>query len=287
MAAAGASSGGGGMKRWAALAAALALIACGPRMDGLEPGERARVTDIVDGDTLILEDGLRVTLTGIEAPYGEAPHARQSRAALERLALGRPAQLAYGGLKRVPPRPPRPGEEPRGDTALAHVFVQSEGGRWIWLQHAMLREGAAWVRTRRENTARAGELLAAEAEARRAEVGLWKERDYKLRTARGVLADLPSLPSDCRRRDAPFRIVEGRVSAVRESPRRVVLDFGPAEDSFEIVVFGDAVEAWRAGGPAFSSYEGKLVRAHGPMEARGGPHMCVDHAEQIEILAED
>lgn len=267
------------------MAALLSLAACGPNLAGLEAGERGAIAEIADGDTVVLDNGLRVTLTGIEAPFGEAPHARDARAALERLTLGRPVQLAYGGEKRLPPRAAKDGEAPR-ETALAHVFVRSEGGRWLWVQRAMVSEGAAWVRTRRENHARASELLAAESAARQAEKGLWAERVYRLRTARGIVTETADLPDDCRRRGAPFRVVEGRVSEVRESPRRVVLDFGPAEDSFEIVVFGEAaLAAWRAGGPAFETYRGAQVRAHGPMENRGGPHMCADHPAQIELLA--
>ncbi|MGE3142097.1 MAG: thermonuclease family protein [Hyphomonadaceae bacterium] len=277
------------MRRALAAVLLVLLMGCGPDLRGLESGERGRVAEIVDGDTLALEGGLRVTLTGVEAPYGAAPYAREARAALERLALGRPAHLAYGGLKRIPRRAPQTANgdaaETRPETALAQVFVQSEGGRWLWLQRALVAEGAAWVRTRRDNAARAPDLLAVEAEARRARRGLWALTEYRVRTPAALAAEAADLPDDCRKRGAPFRIVEGGVTDVRESPRRVALSLGRGQDAPQIVVFGAAVEAWRAEGPAFASYKDQRVRAHGPAENRRGQHLCVDNPAQIELLS--
>lgn len=278
---------------------AAALTACGPNIQGLEGGERGIVAEVRDGDTLVLDSGLRVTLTGIEAPYGDAAYAAEARAALNELTMGRPARLAYGGLRRQPP-PRRAGQDaeaaaPADDasaTALAQVFVQSEGGRWIWVQHAMLRRGAAWARPRRDNLARADRLLAAEAEARAARTGLWALPDYRTRTVAQIEAE--TLPNaSCFR--GPYRIVEGVVREVaqlearparegrRASSERVYLNFG--EDyrtDFTIAIYGEDVAGWT--GPPFASYEGKRVRARGHVVARNGPLMCADTPMQIEVL---
>ncbi len=278
-------------------AALLALSACGPNIKGLEDGERGTVAQVIDGDTLVLDSGLRVTLTGIEAPYGDAPFAPQARAALTELAMGRPARLAYGGLRRVPPRrareapasgaaPASPSEQPAANpnegTALAQVFVQSEGGRWIWLQQAMLARGAAWARPRKDNLARAAALQAAEDRARGAEEGLWALRDYRVRNLSMILRE--ELPDErCGR--GPFRLVEGVVRDVAVQDGRVYFNFG--EDyrtDFTIAIYGDDVETWS--GPPFESYEGKRVRARGHAIARGGPLICADNPLQIVVLAE-
>ncbi|MBL8550039.1 MAG: thermonuclease family protein [Hyphomonadaceae bacterium] len=285
-----------------AILVALGLLAgCGPKLDGLEKGEKGRVAQVLDGDTLLLDGGLRVTLTGIEAPFGDQPFAREARAGLERLALHRPALLAYGGVKRLPARTPKaqpvdgasgtpspappPAEPPRSETALAQVFAQSEGGRWIWVQQAMVQEGLARVRTRKENHARAAELLAAEAQARRARRGLWGQAAYRVLTAEAAIAKAADLPSRCGQ--GPFWVVEGTVRDVSATPERVYLNFGADYRSdFTVAVYGEDVADWTGDqhGPAFESYEGRKVRVRGRAANRGGPLICADHPAQIEML---
>jgi hypothetical protein len=123
----------------------LALSACGPQLGALEKGETGQVVRAYNGDTLELDSGLRVFLAEIDAPRGEEEYARQAQGELEALALHRNVRLAYGGTQRWAPRV-REGEappaEPAPETAVAHVFVQSEGGRWFWLQHELVAKGA-------------------------------------------------------------------------------------------------------------------------------------------------
>jgi endonuclease YncB( thermonuclease family) len=87
------------------------------------------------------------------------------------MTLNRKVELAYGGEKRG-----------RNEQAFAHVFAQSEGGRWIYVQQAMLLEGWARVRTHRENAARATLLYGAEDSARKAKKGLWADADYAVQS---------------------------------------------------------------------------------------------------------
>jgi len=274
-----------------ATALALSVAACGPDMKGLEKGETGTVSEIIDGDTIQLDNGLRVTLTGVEAPYGDAAYAGEARALLEELAKGRPARLAYGGLRRMAPRrqpvaaPETPEGEPNpaldsGGTALAQVFVQSEGGRWIWLQQAMVLRGGAWARPRRQNMARSDELLAAEARAREGKAGLWALADYSVRTPAAIEKEaLPSI--GCGR--GPFRVVEGVVRDVAVQEDRVYFNFG--EDyrtDFTVAIYGDDVKDWA--GPPFDTYKGKRVLARGRAIARGGPLICADNPGQLELV---
>ncbi|MBL8559129.1 MAG: thermonuclease family protein [Hyphomonadaceae bacterium] len=162
------------MGAWRGLAATLALTAviaaCGPKMEGLEKGESGKATEVRDGDTFVMDSGLVVHLAGIEAPGYEQPLAKDARGALERLVAHRKVQLAYGGEKRA------------RDAALAQVYVQTEGGRWVWAQQALLLEGHARVHTRRDNTARLEEMTAAENAARAARRGLWGDAFYAVRS---------------------------------------------------------------------------------------------------------
>ncbi|MDX2275022.1 MAG: thermonuclease family protein [Hyphomonadaceae bacterium] len=264
--------------------ATLLLTACGPQLGDLEKGETGRVVRAFNGDTLELDSGLRIFLAEIDAPAGEEPYAASAQAELEALALHRPVQLAYGGTKRWVPRP-RPGEpqaEAPSETAIAHVFVQSEGGRWFWLQHELVTRGAAFVRPRQDNHARTEELLAIEKHAREQEAGLWTERAYRPLTARAAAVQALAFNDNCLRGRAPYRIVEGRVIAADIFERRAALKL-EGETPFEIVVFGNSFANW--GGPALNTLNGARLRVRGPLGVyRDTPQLCLDQSSQLEVL---
>ncbi len=218
--------------RWIAAAAlAAALCACGPQIGDLERGEEGRVVSAFSGDTLELESGLRVFLAEIDAPRGEEDYAAQAQSELEALALHREVLLAYGGSRRWVGRAREGETEAQPEAAVAHVFVKSEGGRWFWLQHELVARGAAFVRPRRDNHARAAELIATESQARSAERGLWARRAYRPLSARTGAALALAHNENCLRGDAPYRLLEGRVSDARVFERRaaLTLEGGPAE----------------------------------------------------------
>ena len=267
------------------LAALLLLAACGPQIGDLERGEEGRVARVFAGDTLLLEDGTRVFLAEIDAPSGEAPYAAQSQGELEALVLHREVLLTYGGERRWVGRP-RDGEAPR-EAAIAHVFVKSEGGRWFWLQHEMVSRGAAYVRPRRDNHARSEDLLALEAQARAQERGLWGERAYRGLTVRTAASQALEANVNCLRGDAPYRVLEARIAEanVFDTRASLTLEGASAETPFALVVFGENFSAWD--GPALNTLAGSRIRARGPLGVfRGEPQLCLEHASQLEILAD-
>jgi len=265
------------------LAIVCALAACGPQLGELEQGEAGRVVGAYNGDTLELESGLRVFLAEIDAPRGDEEYATQAQGELEALTLHRDVRLAYGGERRWTPRP-RAGQAatPAPETAIAHVFVRSEGGRWFWLQHEMVARGAAFVRPRRGNHARAAELTTIEARARAGEAGLWARRAYRALNAQPASETATAFGQSCLRGAAPYRTVEARIGAVQVSDTRAALTLdGPAP--FSLVVFGDNFSAWD--GPALTSLSGARVRARGALGVfRDEPQLCLEHASQLEVL---
>jgi endonuclease YncB( thermonuclease family) len=270
--------------------AALALLlvaACGPQIGDLERGEEGRVVRAYNGDTLELDSGLRVFLAEIDAPRGEDAYAAQVQGELEALALHREVLLTYGGTRRWVARPREGQTETPPEAAIAHVFVKSEGGRWFWLQHELVTRGAAYVRPRRDNHARSGELLALEAQARAQERGLWGQRDYRALTARTAATQALEGTANCLRGDAPYRVLEARVADARVFDTRaaLTLEGGPAETPFAIVVFGENFTAWD--GPALTTLTGARVRVRGPLGVyRDEPQLCLEHASQLEVLAD-
>ncbi|MEH6809010.1 MAG: thermonuclease family protein [Hyphomonas oceanitis] len=175
--------------------ALLVLAACsGPDpLAGTQPGEHGRVVRVIDGDALVLDTGQSVRLIGIEAPAGPykdregAPFYTESKRMLEDMALGREVQLFYAGLTRD-----------RYDRALAHVMTTDALGPDLWLNREMVARGGARVRVYPDTAGANGLLLAPEAKAREAKLGLWKTKAYRI----PVASDLPE-PFE------KFQLVEG------------------------------------------------------------------------------
>ncbi len=303
------------MKKWMALAAAMLVVACGPKLDGLEKGEAAKATEVRDGDTFEMEGGLVVHLAGVEAPRGDQPRAKEARAALERLVAHRSVQLAYGGQKRA------------RDAAVAQVFARTEGGRWVWVQQAMLLSGDARVHTRRDNIARLDEMRAAETAARTAKRGVWSDPFYAMRTAEDLArsddeisadpacvteraaleaardaakaakkTDAVATDDDAAKEDRPrrprrqrdFQIVEGQITSVADRERAVFLNFGDdITRDFGVMVPKDALESWPGGLEAITALQGKTVRVRGEVGRCGKPLMRIDHPQQLEPIGTD
>lgn len=239
-------------------AALVALSACA-RAPDLAPGETGRIARVFDGDTLLLDAGLRVRLVEIEAPserYSDG-YAKEARKALEAASVGRTAQLFYGGLSRD-----------RYDRALAHVIASNETGSDVWLNGYMVRQGAARVRTYPDNARRVRQLLKLEDEARRAKRGLWALDDYRVRAP----ADLGGTPA--------FSIVEGVLLGVQKT----------AGDGFAALT-GAGVQLSvgdRLGEPdaALKLEIGKRLRVRGRIETReGSPTIRITHWGQVETPA--
>ncbi|MBL8545394.1 MAG: thermonuclease family protein [Hyphomonadaceae bacterium] len=270
---------------FSALIVLVLLAACGPQIGDLQRGEEGRVARVFAGDTLLLEDGTRVFLAEVDAPSGEAPYAAQSQGEIEALALHREVLLTYGGERRWVGRP-REGEEAPREAAIAHVFVKSEGGRWFWLQHELVSRGAAYVRARPNNHARADELLALEHRARTAKRGMWNERAYRPLMVRAAARAALEANANCTRGDAPFRIVEGRVAEAQVFDRRASFRMeGATEPPFSIVLFGESFRAWD--GPDLPSLTGAKIRVRGTLGVyRDEPQLCLDHSSQLEIVTD-
>lgn len=292
------------MQLWRAalVVVAFAVAACGPQIGALERGEEGRVARAFSGDTLVLDSGLRVFLAEIDAPRGEAAYAAQARGELEALTLHREVLLAYGGTRRwlrrsaapnapaqTPPEAGAPATETvaPAETAIAHVFVKSEGGRWFWLQHELVARGAAYVRPRRDNHARSADLLALETQARAGERGMWGQREYRPLNVRAAARAALATEASCMRGDAPYRVVEGRVTQAQTFERRAALAMESAADEapFALVVFGESFAGWD--GPQLNALTGTRVRARGPLGVfHGEPQLCLEHSSQLEVLAE-
>ena len=226
-----------------------------------------RVVEIVDGDTLFLDDGTEVRLVGLQAPklplgrrgFAAWPLADEARDRLAGLVLGRQVALAYGG-RRID----------RHGRALAHL-VRDDG---LWVQGAMLTDGMARVYSFEDNRMAVGEMLAAERRARATGRGIWAHPFYAIRTAEETVGLLDS-----------FQVVEAVILDAAEVRRRVYLNFGADwRDDFTVSIAPEHVRAFRAAGLDPLDLSGRRIRVRGWLYQRNGPMIDATHPEQIELL---
>lgn len=233
----------------------------------LERGGTGLVTGIVDGDTLILEDGREVRLVGIQAPklplgrpnFNKWPLADDSRSLLETLTSGKTVSLSYGG-RRID----------RYNRLLAHLH-DPDG---LWIQGELLRQGMARVYSFADNRAKVAEMLALEQEARIARRGIWRHPFYYTR-------EVMELSSNAN----GFQIVEGTVRAVATVRQRTYVNFGDDwRTDFTISIGNRARRLFEEARFNLKGLEGRRVRVRGWVKSYNGPMIEATHPEQIEIL---
>ena len=229
----------------------------------------ATVVEVVDGDTVVLDDGRQVRLVGIQAPklplgrrnFRKWPLADAARAGLEALVLNRAVTLGYGGRQMD-----------RHGRALAHLVL--DDGHWV--QGALLAQGLARVYSFADNRALVAEMLSREAAARDAKLGIWGNSWYAIRD-----------PDETARHLGTFQLVEGRVLDAAEVRGTVYLNFGEDwRDDFTVMLRAAAVKLFREAGRDPLALEGVRIRVRGWLDNRNGPMIEASHPEQIEILGE-
>jgi endonuclease YncB( thermonuclease family) len=228
-----------------------------------------RVTQIVDGDTVVLADGRQVRLVGIQAPklplgrkgFEPWPLAGEAKAALGRLALGRELRLGFGGRR-----------QDRHGRILAHLYDQDG----LWIQGALLERGLARVYSFADNRALVAQMLARERQARGERLGIWGQAFYGIRDAQEVWNHIGS-----------FQLVEGRVREAAKVKGRVYLNYGADWRRDFTVTLAPAVRRrFEAEGIDPLTYGGRRLRVRGWVESYNGPMIEITHPEQIELLEE-
>ena len=235
----------------------------------LSAGGHAQVSEIVDGDTVRLEDGRQVRLVGIQAPklplgragFKKWPMADESKALLGDLTLGRKVSLFYGG-RRID----------RYDRALAHLFAGA--GDQVWIQRALLRQGMARVYSFPDNRALVPEMLAAEQEARKRKRGIWALRWYRVRTV-----------AEAAKLIGTFQLVAGRVVATAKVRGRLYINFGQDwRTDFTISVSRRNYKRFSQSGFEHEKLVGGMVEVRGWLSSYNGPLIEATHPEQIQVF---
>ena len=216
-----------------------------------------RVTDVPDGDTIVLENGVEVSLVGILPPLpprwqNPAPDwsfASKAKLLLEQSALGQDVQLFFGKANTD-----------RYGRAQAQILQRgSESGSSKWLQGHLVENGLARVYPLPDNRACTSDLLSLERRAREQAKGIWSSPHYQVR------------PHD-QTADAigTFQLVEGVVLEVAKHKKRYFLNFGAdwREDFTITIAPANARRFVQEVDP--STYKGKKIRVRGWVEDYNG-----------------
>lgn len=223
------------------------------------------VAEIIDGDTVVLESGTTVRLTGIQAPklalgrpgFRDWPMAGAARDLLARLSLGQTVALEYTGRRTD-----------RWQRLLAHLRTDE-----FWLQHEMLRRGFARVYTFRDNAAHAPALYAAERDARENRRGIWRHPFYRI-------VD-PETAAD---KIGSFQIVEGTTADAAIVRGRAYLNFGPDwRTDFTVAISRQDMKLFDRAGVSITGLAGKKLRVRGWIIRQNGAMIRVTHPQQLEI----
>jgi endonuclease YncB( thermonuclease family) len=171
---------------------------------GLAREASVLVTEVIDGDSLVLADGRTVRMVGIQAPKLAKGRAGFQdwplEAALRALTAGQSVTLLYGGARL---------------DRSGRVLAQLERADGLWLEGELLRRGLARVYTFADNRTGTAEMLRLESEARAARLGIWADPFYAVRTPDETLDHLDS-----------FELVEGRIVDAARVRGTVFLNFG-------------------------------------------------------------
>ena len=239
-----------------------------PLPAGLSLDAEARVVEVIDGSTVLLEDGETVRLAGIETPKhtsrdaasGMEPLAEKARQALVDLVQGRRVGLATGNVPRD-----------RYGRLRGHLMRSDDG---TWIQGALLAAGLARVHSLVDDRAAVAEMLTIEHRARSARLGIWSLPRYRVRDVSEADDGLHS-----------FQLVEGRVKAAAVVRGRGYLNFGDDwREDFTVSIGPRDRRRFEAEGIAVEGYEGRLVRVRGWVDSFNGPMIEATHPEQIEVL---
>ena len=185
--------------------------------------ERARVAHVHDGDTVVLGDGRKLRLIGIDTPElgrdgrPAEPLAEKAAAELRKLF----ADQANVGL-RLDTEP-----KDRYQRSLAHVFLQDGRSVEVWL----LEQGLATVFPVPPNLWNLTCYIAAERRAREARRGLWALPGHQVTDTTALNPGVEGV-----------RLVRGRVLDVEESARSLWLHLtghvSVRVDRSDLVYFG-------------------------------------------------
>jgi hypothetical protein len=230
----------------------------------LENATPATVAIVESNGELLLDDGRRAAISGVEFPAGSGAHKR-----LSQWLAGQDVFIrAFAGASDRWGRTPAALFAAQGSDAAAPI---------VSVGTALLEEGLARFRPDPPSAPCAAEYRAAEAIARDARRGIWMDA-----------AMLPVSAGEGARsllQRKGMVILEGKISSFGESRGLVFLNFGQKRaEAVSIVVLRRNLAMLQGSGIDPAGLVGRKVRVRGLIETGFGPRIEVSTPAEIEIL---
>lgn len=259
---------GAGRQRSAPVRFALALLACSlsqPALAGCAADridDRARVSVVQDGDTLLLADGRRLRLIGINTPELERDGRAAEAGAIA--ARERLRQLVFGSGRQLQLRFDRDRQDRYG-RLLAHAFL--DDGRNV--TELLLAEGVGAHIVVPPNAWLAECYRAAGVAARSQRRGVWALASHQPRPVQELTL-----------RSEGFQVVRGRVTHIGHSAEHLWINF---DGNFALRVARSDLTYFQ--GFDFDGLAGAEVVVHGWLYARKGQlRMALRHPSALQVV---
>lgn len=223
----------------------------------LEAGTTHTVARVIDGETLVLDDGRAIRLADVLAPRafdataepGSWKPEADAAALLAAMALGRTVVLAFGPLRHD-----------RHGRIVAHVYL-GERTDDAWLQGRLVEAGGARVQTFGSGPGCVQGLIEREETARSHKRGIWSEAAYQPRLDASERLLRPMAGS--------FQVVVSKIARVIATGRghRLLLGRGGARELSVLIAPEDRARLGALGGDP-RALAGGTVEVRGWITAR-------------------
>jgi len=244
----------------------MAIAQAATSLDCAQTGTaRARVQSVSERLEFLLADGRQLRLAGLEAPEAtpdDSDIGARSRAFIEeRLTAG---EITFAILS---PKPDRWGR-------LAAMVFAGDG---TLLAEVLLAQGYARLMPDQAAIPCESRLQAAEAEARKARLGLWQDPYYAMLGTQDRVAFAEHAGS--------FIQAEGKLTDVKAGPARTTLIFGPRRQGHLVVtVLQRNVKNFENAGLQFKDLIGQTLHIRGLLETRFGPEIEISRPADLSVV---
>ncbi len=234
----------------------------------------ASVALIDDDFDLLLDDGRRLALAGLEFPQGEGEAARLRAAAFARLSNWLAGADVF--LAPLASTPDRWGHTPAQAIAAAYAAPDAP---LVSVGAALIAEGLARFRPDSAAAPCAKTYLDAERPVRERKLGVWAiEPEIGLSGA--SVKELAALGQK-----KGMVVLAGTVLSVGETQGAVYLNFGPRRGvDFAVVILKRNLAIFAKIGVVPRALSGRRVRVRGLIETNSGPQMEISTPAEIELL---
>lgn len=233
---------------------------------------RARVKDVVDGITLVIENGRGETATlrlaGVWVPWeNQETGGDTMKAATEALS-----KQFKGHMVRV--YQSKNATPATLSTPLGHSKAMVEREDGVWAQGSLLALGLAYVSADPVFKGMTPQLTATESQARVDKLGLWGNPKWQALEA-----------ADSKFAKGQFRVVEGRVYSTFSKNNRIYLAFGPnAKEDLTLVVSAAKRLEFARANINLMGLNTKKLEARGFIQDLDGPVLVVETVEDLKII---